>query len=71
MAPAVLNSFYSLYLKEATGNTITVTNKPLPLSSSEQVSVRYYNNYFYFTDLLLIYRLNPMMPVLFYLLVLF
>ncbi len=39
MAPAVLNSFYSLYLKQNTnvGNTITVTNKPLPKKANEQV----------------------------------
>ena len=40
MAPAVLNGFYNLYLKqvmESDDYTITVTNQPLPRSIDEQV----------------------------------
>ena len=46
MAAAVLNSFYSLYLSNQSstaGNTITVTNKPLPKPAGDQVQcVRQY-----------------------------
>ena len=65
MAAAVLNSFYSIYLSKQSstaGNTITVTNKPLPETPDEQVChismiiILYYSHNLYLNTTCIIFN---------------